>query len=183
MIIRLLPNILSFFRLISAFVLIPLILENKLVAALFLLISASVSDFLDGYIARKFHVSSEFGAMLDPLADKVLMTVSYVLFAFTGFVSVFVTTIVIARDFLILSVVLFCRIYNINLEIRPLTSSKINTTIQLIFIIAVLCYNILSVNIEYLPNVCEAIVVFSTIFSGAEYVQKYYWIKYKIFAR
>jgi cardiolipin synthase len=169
--------------LVSAFILIPLVLKNELIAALFLFISASVSDFLDGYIARKFHVSSEFGAMLDPLADKVLMTISYVLFAFTGFVSVFVTAVVIARDFLILSVVLLCKIYNIDLKIHPLASSKINTTIQLIFIISVFVYNILSINIEYLSNVCAAIVVFSKIFSGAEYVQKYYWIKYKIFAR
>jgi cardiolipin synthase len=181
--IQLLPNILSFFRLASSLVLIPLILGNNFKAALFLFAAAAISDFLDGYIARKFSVSSEFGAMLDPLADKALMLTSYALFAHAKLIPIFVALVVIARDLLILLVVALCKIHGIKLQMQPLLSSKINTTIQLIFITLILGCNVLLINIEYLTEVGAALVVFFTIFSGAEYVQKYYWIKHKAFSR
>ncbi|MDR2781736.1 MAG: CDP-alcohol phosphatidyltransferase family protein [Holosporaceae bacterium] len=181
--IKLLPNILSLFRLITSFALIPFVLKNDLTSALFLFALASISDFFDGYVARKFLVSSEFGAMLDPLADKVLMTVSYILFAYVKFIPVGIAVIVVARDFLILLAVAMCKFSGVDLKMKPLLSSKINTALQLIFIVLVLACNALLVNIQYLVEVCAAIVGFSTIFSGAEYVQKYYWIKGKVFAR
>ncbi|MDR1334096.1 MAG: CDP-alcohol phosphatidyltransferase family protein [Holosporaceae bacterium] len=181
--IQLLPNILSFFRLIASVILVSLILKNNFKEAFCLFALAAISDFLDGYIARKFKVSSAFGAMLDPLADKALMLTSYALFAYMGLIPIFVAVLVIARDLLILLVVALCKIRGVKLQMQPLLSSKINTTIQLIFILWVLGCNVLLVNIEYLTEVGAALVVFSTIFSGAEYVQKYYWIKREVFSR
>ncbi|MDR1236589.1 MAG: CDP-alcohol phosphatidyltransferase family protein [Holosporaceae bacterium] len=181
--IKSIPNILSFFRLAASFVLIPLILKNNFTWALVLFISASVSDFFDGYIARKFQVSSEFGAMLDPLADKTLVIISYLLLACVKFIPVYVTVAVVVRDLLILSAVTLCKIRRVELKMRPLLSSKINTAIQLVFIVSVLGCKIAAVNVECLLEVCAAVVVFSAIFSGARYVQKYFWIKDKFFSK
>jgi cardiolipin synthase len=144
---------------------------------------ASISDFLDGYFARKFHVSSELGAMLDPLADKTLMAVSYVIMARVNFIPTYAAIFVVGRDFLILSVVLICKILDVDLKMRPTMSSKINTTIQLIFVILVLACNCLSINVPYIIKLGAAIVCVSTVFSGVEYVQKYYWIKDELFKR
>jgi cardiolipin synthase len=181
--IQLIPNILSFFRLAAAAVMVPLILRNNLKEAFFLLVLAAISDFLDGYIARKFEASSEFGAMLDPLADKAFMLICYALFAEVKLIPIFVAVVVITRDLLILLTVALCKIRGVRLKIQPLLSSKINTTIQLIYIILVLGCNALLENIRYLTEMGAVLVTFSTFFSGAEYVQKYCWIGRKIFFR
>jgi cardiolipin synthase len=144
---------------------------------------AATSDFLDGYCARKFHATSTLGSMLDPLADKVLMTSTYALFAYVKYIPSYAAAIVIGRDFLILAAVIMCKLRSIDLEICPLTSSKINTTIQLLFVILVLACKSMAMNIPLLMKLCGLIVSISTIFSGVEYVQKYYWIKDKILGR
>ena len=78
---RFIPDILSIFRLMLPFFLIPTILKNNFRLAFIIFSLAAVSDFLDGYLARRFHVTSDFGSMLDPVADKVLMTSTYTLLA------------------------------------------------------------------------------------------------------
>jgi cardiolipin synthase len=181
--IKLIPDILSFFRLAASFALIPLVLKNDFTGVFVLLTAAAVSDFFDGYIARKFQASSEFGAMLDPLADKALMIISYALFARMKFIPICVTATVIARDVLILLTVMLCKFRKVDLKIQPLQIGKISTAIQLIFIIFVSGCNAFAINIQYSVEAGAAIVIFFTIFSGAKYVQKYYRIRHKIFAR
>ncbi|MDR0632021.1 MAG: CDP-alcohol phosphatidyltransferase family protein [Holosporaceae bacterium] len=177
------PNILSISRIVISFFIIEAVLENNLVCAMVLFVFASISDFLDGYLAREFHLQSDLGAILDPLADKTLMTISYALFVYVKFIPLYTAIIVIGRDLMILSAVIVCRISKVNLKIQPLTSSKINTTIQLLFIILVLACRVLSINVPCLVESSAAVVSIFTVFSGAEYVRKYYWIKDKIFKR
>jgi cardiolipin synthase len=181
--LKLVPNLLSLLRIVASFFLIPFVLKDDLIFASVIFVAASISDFLDGYLARKFKTSSELGAALDPLADKTLMTVSYVLFAYKGFIPLYVAAIVVGRDLLILLVVAICKVSGVELKMRPLTSSKINTTIQLIFIVLVLACNALPTNVSYLAEASAIIVAASTIFSGAEYARNYRWIKDEIFKR
>ena len=178
---KFIPNILSMLRLILAFCLIHLVLNNNLCFALVVFAIAAITDFFDGYLARKFSVSSEFGAALDPVADKILMTVSYILFAAVAFIPTYVAVIVVGRDVLILGAVIACKIKKVPLKIRPIMSSKINTTIQLIFLICVLTCKCTTLNIPYSIEVFAVVVVCLTIFSGVEYVQKYSWITKQIF--
>ncbi|MDR2646246.1 MAG: CDP-alcohol phosphatidyltransferase family protein [Holosporaceae bacterium] len=178
--IKFTPNILSFFRLAAPIFLVPMILKNDFKSAFVIFSLAASSDFLDGYLARKFHVSSDLGSMLDPLADKALMISSYVLFAYVKFIQTYVAALVVGRDFLILGVVTICKLRRIPLEIQPLLSSKINTAIQLLFLVGVLACKSLAMNVPWATELCGLIVSISTIFSGAEYAQKYYWIKDKI---
>lgn len=180
---RFVPDILSMSRLILAFCLIPLVLNNNLFLVLVVFAVAAITDFFDGYLARKFAVSSEFGVALDPVADKILMTISYILFAVVAFIPTYVAVVVIGRDILILSAVIACKVKKVPLEIRPIMSSKINTTIQLIFLIFVLTCKCATLNIPYSIEVFAVVVVCSTIFSGVEYVQKYSWISKQIFKR
>jgi cardiolipin synthase len=162
--------------------LIPLVLKNNLRMAFVVFSLAAASDFFDGYLARKFHATSDLGSMLDPVADKVLMTSSYALFAFMKYIPPYVAAVVIGRDFLILATVIACKMCDIDLKICPLMSSKINTAIQLLFVILVLACKSVAMNIPCLTELC-GIVSISTIFSGVEYAQKYYWIKDKILER
>lgn len=77
------PNILTVFRLLAAlFLPLPFVLFSSPLAdiiVLLLFISASITDFLDGYIARKFNMTSNFGRMLDPIADKAMVVIALLL--------------------------------------------------------------------------------------------------------
>ena len=71
-----LPNILTFFRIISAPILVVILMSTEfkmVLAGLAIFIISSLTDFLDGYLARSFNQSSKLGKILDPIADKLLV--------------------------------------------------------------------------------------------------------------
>ena len=72
-----LPNFISLARLLSVPVLINLILSHEMVASFWVFLAASLSDALDGYLARKLKVRTELGSFLDPIADKALLISIY----------------------------------------------------------------------------------------------------------
>ncbi|MDR1375430.1 MAG: CDP-alcohol phosphatidyltransferase family protein [Holosporaceae bacterium] len=179
--LRYVPNCLSLLRIALSLLFIQLILSDDIALGCLVFAIAAVSDFFDGYWARKFNVSSDLGAMLDPLADKFLMISSYSLLTYVGFIPFYVVPLVIGRDLLILFVVLLCRRRRINLPINPLISSKINTTIQILFVTLILACKLLEMDIPYAKDAGAMLVCLSTFYSGADYVQKYRWIWSELF--
>jgi len=173
--LRFLPNFITVSRILLSFLFIPFFLKNDFASALIIFSIASISDFFDGYIARKFKITSEFGAMMDPVADKILMFVSYLLFAYTKIIPWYLAAIVILRDLLIIAVVVICLLKKIDLKFSPLMSSKINTTIQLLFIVLVLTCKTFAINLSL--DVFVWIVCCMTIYSGLDYARRYKWIK------
>jgi cardiolipin synthase len=180
-VVRHVPNFLSGLRLALAFALIPTLMNNNLPLSLAIFLGAAVSDFLDGYLARRWKVTSATGALLDPLADKLLMTISYAMLAVAGHMPLYLAATVIARDVLILLAVAICKQAIVSVSIEPLFSSKINTTLQLIFVIMTLSCKCFLINVPSLLVFCSAAVWLSTVVSGVEYLRKYYWIKDAIF--
>ena len=173
------PDFLSLSRIALAIFFTHAFVYEKFNLALFLFSIAALTDFFDGYIARKFQVCSKFGSMIDPLADKILMFSAYAIFCYAELISSFTASLVIGRDLLILATVIAGLIAKIDLKFAPLWSSKVNTTIQLAFVIIVLACKSFSINISLAT--LELIVCLSTIYSGIEYVVKYRWIKDELF--
>jgi cardiolipin synthase len=139
---------------------------------------AALSDFLDGFLARKYNATSSFGAIVDPLADKILIIVSYGVLCHLNIIIFPVCIVVIGRDVLILSTVLLCAVKKIRLTFSPLTISKINTMLQLLYVILLLSCNCFQINVPFIIElICRGLVVTFTVFSGAVYARKYYWIK------
>lgn len=97
-----LPNLLTFLRLILV-VGVAAALErpdgNRIALVLFAV--AAATDWLDGHLARRLHQTSELGALLDPLVDKVLVTAALVGLAARGVVPAWAVTLVLAREFLV----------------------------------------------------------------------------------
>ena len=75
-----------------------IIVDLKYLIAAGLFILASVTDFLDGHIARKNHLVTDFGKVMDAIADKVLVNGLLIILAFDGFISIAIPVIIITRD-------------------------------------------------------------------------------------
>ena len=173
--LKFLPNVITLLRILLAFFFIPVFLSRNFALALTVFFIASISDFFDGYFARRFSITSKFGAMLDPIADKILMFVSYLLFAYDKIIPVYLAAVVISRDLLIVTVVVVCLLKKVDLKFSPLMSSKINTTVQLLFIGLVLICKALATDLSL--DVFVWIVCCMTIYSGLDYIIRYRWIK------
>lgn len=178
------PNLISLSRIILTAVFAFYILHKEIDIAFVAFVIAAITDFLDGRIARFLKVESVFGSILDPLADKCFMITSYFVLGWLEVIPPILSAIVIFRDIAILLVVCLCKFLSIHLEFKPLFSSKLNTTIQLIYVIIILACWSFSVDV---PSIilygCALVVGVSTIFSAVEYVRNYYWIKNAICTR
>ena len=96
-----LPNKLTMLRMVLVPVVMALILGGHSVMAFVLFAAASITDFLDGYIARKYNLVSSFGKIMDPLADKLLTFGALICFVQTGLISVWAPMIIISREFFV----------------------------------------------------------------------------------
>ncbi len=102
------PNVLSFGRLLLVPVFLVLLMQGQDAAALIVLIVASFTDFLDGYIARRFNQMSRLGQLLDPAADRLYIFAAIIGLASRDLVPWWLVAIVVGRDavLLVLGVVL-----------------------------------------------------------------------------
>ncbi|KAL9044194.1 MAG: hypothetical protein Q9214_002648 [Letrouitia sp. 1 TL-2023] len=140
------PNILTFSRLLSAPAIGYLILHDYSAAALLLFAYAGATDLVDGWIARKWGLQTVIGTVVDPMADKALMTSVTVCLALKGALPGPLALLIIGRDIILgLSAVYYryislpqpktlARYWDFSLpsaEVRPTGISKINTALQL----------------------------------------------------
>jgi cardiolipin synthase len=99
--LRTVPNLLSLLRLALVPVFLVLILSGSNVLAIFVLIVASITDYLDGYFARKLKQETRLGQLLDPAADRLYIFATLIGLSIVGYIPVWLPLIVIARDLLL----------------------------------------------------------------------------------
>ncbi len=168
--LKYLPNSLTFLRLLLAIPLGLLILREDYTAALVVGLLAGVTDALDGFFARHLNALSRFGAALDPIADKVLITVSFLTFAATGLVPWYLAIAVIARDLIIVAGAVCYHLLIGSFEFAASNLSKANMFVQISFCALVLAAQVL----PQIPSVAitagMAAVLFIAASSGFDYV-------------
>ncbi len=96
------PNALSFFRLLLIPVFLVFLLTHEYLTALITLVVSSATDFVDGFVARKFNQVSRVGQLLDPAADRLFIFSTLIGLAWGGFVPWWLAGVIIARDVLLL---------------------------------------------------------------------------------
>ncbi|MBF0109044.1 MAG: CDP-alcohol phosphatidyltransferase family protein [Magnetococcales bacterium] len=146
-----------------------LVLNNQIHWGLFLFVMAGVTDALDGYIAKKYGKITELGKILDPLADKILLTSSFVTLNVTGLIPLWLTLIVVTRDLLIIAGAMVFQVLTGSLKMEPLTISKVNTVMQIILIAVVMGNEIIPVWTG-IRNFLFLTVMVTTISSGFIYI-------------
>lgn len=137
--------------------------------AVFLIIS--FTDFLDGYIARKYNQITDFGKFLDPLADKILVSSALIMLTDMGRLWGVWTVIIIAREFTVTSIRLLAA--GSGKVIAASKSGKIKTVSQMIGITVLFLEKYFNMLYPFpYGTVVTVIMVIATIYSGAEYLVK-----------
>lgn len=128
--LNIIPNLITLFRLLLVVPVVVAIMRNDFGVALMLFAVASLSDGVDGYLARRFSWVSRFGAILDPIADKLLLVATFMLLAYTGFLPVWLGVVVIGRDLIILAGAISYHILFGEYELAPTLLGKLSTSAQ-----------------------------------------------------
>ncbi len=168
-----LPNIISLGRLLSVPVAVYLILQAHFTAAFWLFVVAGLSDAADGFIAKKWGLTSALGAYLDPIADKVLLVAVYLALGSAGHVPSWLVILVVSRDLIIIGGVVLSHITVQPVRMHPLKISKFNTAAQITLIAVILAGLGLEAPLGVLPELLVYLVVVTTILSGGAYI--FYW--------
>ena len=140
---------------------------NFRIIALIIFIIAALTDTLDGMIARKYNLITDFGKFMDPLADKVLVCSGLICFVELRQLSSVIVLTVIAREFIISGIRLVAS--DNGVVIAAAMSGKLKTVVQMITVI-LLIMNLPQLSL--VTNICIILMLFLTIFSLCEYIIK-----------
>ncbi|KAF1346489.1 CDP-alcohol phosphatidyltransferase-domain-containing protein [Delphinella strobiligena] len=159
------PNILTASRLVAAPVIGYLVLHEQHKYALALFAYAGITDLVDGWMARRFNLQTVVGSVIDPMADKFLMTVLTITLAAKGLLPAYLATLILGRDVALAGAAIYYRYASLPLpktfqrywdfslpsaEVHPTTMSKLNTFLQLVLIGSTLAYPVVTADSHHL---------------------------------
>ena len=167
-----LPNIITGIRCLLVLPIIVVLLQERYALALFIFVFAGISDAVDGLLARVYGWGSYFGAMLDPLADKFLLTASFITLGWLGHFSFWLVTLVVARDLWIIFGGLLYRYVMGYVEFTPSLISKVNTFLQILLV------SLMLINLSFypLPVLLLKTVVIAVLISSVASMMHYTWV-------
>ncbi len=171
-----LPNIITIARMLMVPLTVWLIIAGRHELAFFVFILAGVSDGVDGFIAKRFNMRTELGAWLDPLADKLLLISIYVTLGVMDKLPAWLAILVVSRDVLIMGGVVLAWLLDAPVRMKPLWTSKLNTTVQIIFAGAFLFFLGNDWPVDRLVIYGAPVVAALTIVSGALYLRD--WLRH-----
>ena len=171
------PNLLTFLRMALIPVFAITLFYGHSAWALLIFFVAGASDGIDGFVARRFNQESELGTILDPIADKLLMTTAFVILTLPNVfppirhlpVPFWVTASVIGRDVLITASAIAIFIITDFRGFKPSWLGKLSTLVQVTAVGLILLAAIFPVLNIYLPTVYTSVVAVA-VFSGVHYI-------------
>lgn len=171
--LRWLPNAISIMRIFLVAPILFYIVQDRFAIALTLFVVAGFSDGLDGFLAKRFDWHTRIGALLDPIADKVLVAGTFVVLAWSGQIPIWLAVLVIARDLIIIAGATAFNFLIRPVEGEPTRISKLNTALQLMFILFVLARAAYDWPAEIAITVIGASIVATVVISGMDYILKW----------
>jgi cardiolipin synthase (CMP-forming) len=170
------PNLITLGRILLVPVVVWAIAQGLMWLAFVLFVAAGVSDAVDGYLAKRFNMTTVLGAYLDPLADKALIVSIYVTLGVNGLIPRWLVILVVSRDILIIGGIMLSWVMGSPLKIKPLLVSKLNTVAQIVFACAVLGSLGFGLEVPYVTVVLTGLVAVLTLLSVAAYVGE--WVRH-----
>ena len=168
-----LPNVLTFFRIISAPILVVILMSTEFKMVLFglaIFIISSLTDFLDGYLARSFNQSSKLGKILDPIADKLLVTCALLSLVSNNIIheiNILAATFIIIREIFISGLREYARGNSLTVSFL----AKVKTFTQFIAIILLIPSGILELNFQFIGLTFLWVSAILSLFTAYQYVR------------
>lgn len=164
-----LPNLLTISRIVLVPILVAVLLtelDEKELIALGLFLLASLTDFLDGFLARRRREITKLGKLLDPAADKILTSAALISLVGLGLAPAWMVVIIVAREFAVSALRSLAAAQNV--VIAASWSGKVKTATQIVAI-SLLIINDLLGGLQPLAPLSLWIAMIATVYSGVEY--------------
>ena len=195
-----LPNLLTVARLVLTIPFVWLFTLEGTVSswiALAVFVLASLTDWLDGYLARKLNQRTAFGIFMDPLADKILVLSALLIFLWENLVSVWLVIIIVARESVVTSLRMLAETRGVSLGAMPSGKQKmVSQIVAIIAILIILCvqrtissatgqpwdtvmermggdYAMLAGLMRMLPNILLSIAMVFSLVSGIIFIRRH----------
>jgi cardiolipin synthase len=170
------PNLITLGRILLVPVVVWAIASGAIWIAFLLFVAAGVSDAVDGFLAKRFHMTTELGAYLDPLADKALIVSIYLTLGINNMIPGWLVILVVSRDIMIVGAVMLSWLVGTPLKVKPLLVSKLNTVAQIVYACVVLGTLGFDYKLPILTLVLMGLVAALTLLSVAAYVAE--WVRH-----
>jgi cardiolipin synthase len=171
--LRHIPNLITSIRILLVAPIAVTLADHRFAATIALFGVAALSDAADGFLAKRFGWRSELGAVLDPLADKLLLATVFITLGLLKLVPLWLMAAAVARDAIIVAGALLYRLCIGPLSVRPSIVSKFNTLCQAAFIMAVVGREQFSMPPQWVATVLGALVFATVTVSGIDYLLIY----------
>jgi cardiolipin synthase (CMP-forming) len=170
------PNLITLGRILLVPVVVWAITAGEMRIAFILFLAAGISDAVDGFLAKRFGMSTELGAYLDPLADKAMLVSIYVALGITEAIPRWLVILVVSRDIMIVSAVILSWLVDKPVPLKPLRVSKLNTVAQIALACVVMAALGFRFNADIAVLLLTALVTALTLLSVAFYVAE--WVRH-----
>jgi cardiolipin synthase len=165
------PNLLTLSRILLTPLLIWFLVQRKLSYALVVFLIAGMTDGLDGLIARQFQQKSRLGAILDPLADKLLLVSSLLVLWHIGLVPLWLVFIAVVRDIVIVMGTTCLLVLRYQVEMNPTVTGKLTTLMELIAVLLALSSSLINLA-EWIRLLVFGVTGVFCVVSGSQYVRR-----------
>ncbi len=150
-----------------------LILQARFREALGITVLAGLTDWFDGFAARRLGIAGTLGTILDPLADKILLVVLFVALTVASLIPAWLLALVIGRDLVIVVGALLVRVFRKVRRFAPSTLGKVSTFFQIMFVLMVLLHAGFPYRLFFWLEITALVLtVVFTAFSGVDYVRQ-----------
>ena len=170
------PNLITLGRILLVPIVVWAIASGTMWIAFVLFLVAGVSDAVDGFLAKRFNMTTELGAYLDPIADKALIVSIYITLGVNGAIPRWLVILVVSRDIMIIGAFMLSWLLGSPLKVKPLLVSKLNTVAQIVFACVVLGSLGFDIDADRLRVILMGLVAALTLLSVAAYVAE--WVRH-----
>ena len=167
------PNLITLSRLMSVPLMIWLIVGHKFGVAFCVFVLAGISDALDGFIAKRFDCRTRLGALLDPVADKALLSSVFVSLGIEEMLPNWLVILVVFRDVTIIGGFVLLQALMAPRNFDPLYISKLNTLVQIALVGYVLGRLGVNIGDGLLTEILVGLTAVTTVLSGLSYLVRW----------
>ena len=171
--LRHIPNVLTLSRIIAVPLWLVSFYYDWYVFCIFIIIYSAITDYIDGWLARKLEFTSILGESLDPIADKIFLSVVLISYVSDARINFILVSIIISREIIVSSLREILAKYNKPNVLKVSFLAKLKTSFQFLTIFVIGCIPLntsLSKEIQFYGLVLLYITTFITIFTGYKYV-------------